>query len=638
MTVRSQISQLQPHLHIEWHPSLNPSASLDTFTGSRSSKVWWQCQKDIRHVWDASIVSRGTGRGCRDCGTGRAVRGVSDFPTTHPHLLDEWASDKNTSLDPEDLMIGSGKKAWWRCKEGHEWFAPVYHRKDHGCKKCGDTFRKVPPVPLEKSLAFLRPEIASQWDYEKNTLTPEQVYAQSGKEAHWVCKKGHQWSTPIQWRYQGNGCPYCSGYYPVPGETDLASLRPDIAAQWSSKNTLSPAEVLPSSHKVALWVCSKGDEWYAPIYSRTAGSGCPVCTNILILPDRNDLASLRPDLAAEWSPRNTVSSSEVSVGSDIQYFWKCSSCSHEWAANVYNRSKPNGTGCPRCSNILSRMESEVFDYVSLSVPEEVISSTRSTIPPYELDIYIPSKGVAIEFNGLYWHSEDAGKDRKYHASKQKMCAEKGIQLIQIWEDEWRDKKEVVKKMLDYKLGVTKSLKVYARKTRIAEISKEVARDFLLKNHIQGPGNGSIKLGLFHKNDLVAVALFRSDPKQRTLTLDRYATSQQVVGGHSKIISYVQRNYDFDKIITFADLNVSDGSLYEKTGWIKDGELAPDYRYIVDGQRIHKFNYRLKRFREDPELLYEEGFSEKQLAALNGIPRIWDCGKIRYVMLKESTEK
>src|SRR5690606_30137123 len=132
-------------------------------------------------------------------------------------------------------------------------------------------------------------------------------------------------------------------------------------------------------------------------------------------------------------------------------------------------------------------------------------------------------------------------------------------------------------------------------------------------------------------DIVAVCVlkkFRDD-----LTLSRYATDRLVPGGHSKMISWIQKNLDFDRLVTFADLCVSDGSLYETTGWRRDAELAPDYRYVVGSRREHKFNYRLKRFRDDPNLLFEEGMTEKQLAELNGIPRIWDCGKIRYVMEK-----
>ena len=85
------------------------------------------------------------------------------------------------------------------------------------------------------------------------------------------------------------------------------------------------------------------------------------------------------------------------------------------------------------------------------------------------------------------------------------------------------------------------------------------------------------------------------------------------------------------IVTFSDHEVSDGGLYQTLGFTLDKELKPDYRYVVDGRRVHKFNYRLKKFRNDPNLEYQEGLSERELALLNGIPRVWDCGKTRWVM-------
>lgn len=83
------------------------------------------------------------------------------------------------------------------------------------------------------------------------------------------------------------------------------------------------------------------------------------------------------------------------------------------------------------------------------------------------------------------------------------------------------------------------------------------------------------------------------------------------------------------IVTFAGLCVSGGSLYEKLGFARDKVIGPDYRYVVNGRRVHKFNYRKERFKRDPTLRWEDGATESELAQANGIPRIWDCGKIRY---------
>lgn len=113
-------------------------------------------------------------------------------------------------------------------------------------------------------------------------------------------------------------------------------------------------------------------------------------------------------------------------------------------------------------------------------------------------------------------------------------------------------------------------------------------------------------------------------------LSRYATSMNVVGGHSKVVKYLERNYSYGRLITFADNTFSAGSLYEATGWEKDGLVPPDYSYLVNNKRQHKFGFRKARFSRDPSLLFELNMTESELAALNGLLRIWDAGKVRYV--------
>ena len=274
-------------------------------------------------------------------------------------------------------------------------------------------------------------------------------------------------------------------------------------------------------------------------------------------------------------------------------------------------------------------EDAIFGFVR-SIAPNAVQSDRSTVSPYELDIYITrgANDIAIEFNGIYWHDENhVGKD--HHHMKYSLCKERGIQLIQIWEDEWNRNPELVKHMIARKLGVRERA-IGARRTQLTDLSYRDAKDFLDANHIQGGAAGSSYVGLADKKtgELVAVGVFKRR-KDGSAELVRYAATATVHGGLKKMMSHLS----YDRFITFADHCVSSGALYEETGWINDGELPPDYRYVVDGQRVHKFNYRLKRFREDAELEYVEGLTERELADLNGIPRIWDAGKTRYVYTK-----
>lgn len=252
---------------------------------------------------------------------------------------------------------------------------------------------------------------------------------------------------------------------------------------------------------------------------------------------------------------------------------------------------------------------------------------RTIISPYELDIYIPEHKLAIEYCGLYWHSEIKGKDRHYHKRKHTMCKELGIQLITIFEDEWKQHPQQVKQKIKHLLGIRDKDVVYARKTSVVLIDKLTKREFFDVNHIQGDGPSSINIGLEVDGEVVAVMGFKKDKDQHYL--NRYATSCSVVGGFSKLLKHFTANYQYNNIISFADLRWSDGGLYEKNGWLLDGELKPDYSYSPDGNtRHHKFGYRRGSL-EKKLKHYDPNLSERVNCDNNGVLRIWDCGKLRY---------
>lgn len=277
----------------------------------------------------------------------------------------------------------------------------------------------------------------------------------------------------------------------------------------------------------------------------------------------------------------------------------------------------------------SMTEQMVAEYVS-GLGFDIVQNTRSVIPPKELDIFVPQENLAIEFNGLYWHSASRlAKD--YHKLKYEACSSAGVQLIQIWEDDWNRSSEILKRMLAHKLGVSDLPSFGASKCKVVDVSTTAARTFLEANHIQGYASSGVKLGLVTKKgeDLVAIMTFRSSMDVEW-ELVRYATSIRVPGGFSKLLSAFRSQHP-GTIKTFADLMVSNGSVYQKSGFVLDRVLEPDYRYVVKGERVHKFNYRIQRFRSDPDLLFEEGMTETQLAELNGLERVYDAGKARYVL-------
>lgn len=556
---------------------------------------------------------------------------MATLQEAYPDLVPFWHPTKNLPRTPETVYAGGKKKYWWIDEHGHEWETIIANKaKGSRCPYCSGT--KI----LEgfNDLKSQIPEIASQWHPTKNSpLTPKQISVRSAKKVWWLGECGHEWEAAIHSRtHKQTGCPYCSGNKVLPGFNDLATTHPTLTAQWHpTKNfPLTPEDVSFGSQRKVWWSGECGHEWETNIVSRQR-FGCPVCAGKTILKGYNQLTDLNPDFLQQWHPtKNDFQPEMLTRNSNRPVWWVCK-CGHEWETTVTERQR--GKGCKQCANkkFVSAPEEEIYQYVNTLV--SAIQTDRLILKGSELDIYVPSKKIGIEFNGLYWHSENSSINaRTRHRAKWSAAKEAGVQLIQIWEDDWKRNPELVKRMLAYKLGVSQERTVYARKTQIRESTRKTAQTFFTENHIQGYAAGSYYLSLIedsHPEKIIAMLTLRKD-KENALNIIRYATSCSVVGGFTKLLTYAERTYNPDKFITFADHCVSDGGLYENNGFIADKELPPDYMYVVHGERKHKFGYRLTRFRNDPNLKFEEGLTERELAALNNLPRIWDAGKTRYV--------
>jgi len=279
---------------------------------------------------------------------------------------------------------------------------------------------------------------------------------------------------------------------------------------------------------------------------------------------------------------------------------------------------------------ISSQEREIVNYIKSIYTAAIQTNIRNLISPYELDIYIPEHKLAIEFNGLYWHSE-IYKDKNYHLDKMNKCNDLGIKLLHIFEDDWTYKQDIVKSKLRQLLGLNKD-KVFARKTHVVIPTKNQKQDFYNTYHIQGTTSSSIDIGLEYDDKLVACMSFKKR-KSGAFELVRYATSTNVVGGFSKLLKYFRVNYHYTELVSFADLSWSQGDLYEKTGWILDKQLSPDYMYVIGDQRKHKFGFRHKQLKNILEN-YEPTLSEHQNMMNHNIYRIYNCGLLRYTYKPE----
>lgn len=620
----TKLADANPALAAEWHPTLNGELTPADVATSSFQEAWW-LGAECGHTWNALIRNRvNRGSGCPYCAGQKILVGFNDLGTTHPLLAAEISP--NSKLQATEVTAGTDKKPLWLCSKGHEWEAAVGGRvRGRGCIYC--TNQKV--LPGETDLAAKYPEVAKEWHPTRNGDTqPNSVMAKSRTKYWWLGEKcGHEWLTSVSHRVNGTGCPICSRHLLSVGINDFATTHPALAAQVSPTSPIKATQVTAGSEKKLEWVCDKGHgTWMAVLSSRVRGGhGCPKCSGHKVVTGETDVATTHPQILLEWAD-TTILPTQVSTSSARKVLLKCTN-GHYRYTRVADYTKINSYSCSKCK--ASGGEKAITAWLEDELGIKTVTNTRRIISPFELDIYLPDHNVAIEFNGLYWHSELAGKDRFYHQAKWEAANKAGIQLIQIWEDDWNANSDVIKNALAHKLGATTKAKHFARKLVVTQLNTTQAKDFLEENHIQGYASGSYYLGLTTaEGETVAVLVLKKETRN-TLNIIRYATSAHVVGGFTKLLRNAEKAYQPDSFITFADHTISNGGLYENNGFTADKELPPDYMYIVKGQRKHKFGYRLKRFKTDPELLWEEGLTEKQLAKLNKIPRIWDAGKTRY---------
>lgn len=272
------LTSVYPHIARQWHPTKNGELDPACVMPGSHQTVWWQCGKG--HEWKAAINSRVNGRGCPVCAGKVVIPGENDLKTGFPMIAMEWHPGRNGELTPEQVMGGSRRKVWWVCGRGHEWQATIKSRtQGAGCPVCAGKVVN----PGENDLKSFLPELAEQWDWEKNgNLRPELVSAFSNISIWWRCGLGHTWRARVSDRAtKRSECPYCTNRKVLPGFNDLKTVEPLVAAQWHpEKNaSLEPSMVLPGSRKRVWWRCSDGHEWKAVIYSRTGSMkcGCPEC-------------------------------------------------------------------------------------------------------------------------------------------------------------------------------------------------------------------------------------------------------------------------------------------------------------------------------------------------------------------------
>ncbi len=361
----------------------------------------------------------------------KLIKGINDLATLRPDLALQWHPTKNGIFTPEMFTIGSEKKMWWLCPKGHEWEAIIANRSNcgSGCPVC--VGKQV--LIGYNDLPTTNPELALQWHPTKNgDKTPEMFSKGSGEKAWWICPLGHEWEAQISSRSQGNGCPICYGRQTLAGYNDLTTTHPQLAKQWhpTKNGTLTPEMFTKGSHQKAWWVCPKGHAWQTTIHERLESGGCPICSGHQVLAGFNDLATVNPQLASEWHPtKNGNKTPDMFTKYSNEKMWWICPKGHEWQATITNRS--SGSGCPVCYSESQTSFPEQAIYYYLKQIDDTVENRKKINNKWEVDIWIPSKNTAIEYDGIYYH---VGKQNEKREAKKNIYLQKqGIKLIRVKE-------------------------------------------------------------------------------------------------------------------------------------------------------------------------------------------------------------
>lgn len=326
---------------------------------------------------------------------------------------------------------------------------------------------------------------------------------------------------------------------------------------------------------------------------------------------------------------------------------------HNKCGNIYKTTPTNflsnGSRCTKCNlHGKSYSENELYNYIySLDNSAEKNKRFYFSGKSYkEADIIIENKKIIFEYNGLYWHSEEVADTKLNLLEKTIFFNNLGYRVVHIFEDEWLEKKEIVKSKIRSILNLNKNeIKIYARNCKIKELSSNEKNLFLEKYHIQGKDISKYSIGLFFKDKLVSVmtfckpriALGSSKKLNNFLELSRFASIQNIPGAFSKLLKYSILKYNIENIITYADLRWSDRdkNVYLKNNFTLDHISNPTYYYLsTDKQhRFHRFNFRKQLLKKKFPDIFDKKLTEYEIMRKAGRYRIWDCGNLVFLYKK-----
>ena len=527
----------------------------------------------------------------------------------------------------KSLYLGSREKIEIICPLHGAFFQLVTnHLSGRGCKECNKI--KITRNQSSNTEEFINKARNIHGDKYDYSLVD---YTNNHTKIEIICKNHGKFMQSPKDHLSGKGCLICGRERSKEDIKSRIMLSKDKFIKRANEvhgygYDYSLVDYKDTRTKVEI-ICKEHGSFFQSPNKHMQGRGCPICGrertvehNFLTLDDFIKKARNVHGNRYDYS-------NSIYTGADDKMEITC--VKHgKFLQTPHNHLK--GTNCPSCGASVSKPEIKLVSFIRSFYKGEIITNSKDIIPPMELDIFVPSLNLAIEFNGGYWHSEKF-KDKNYHLHKYNLCKEKEIRLISIWEWEIIKDKDKIENFI--KNLILEKKKLFARKLEIKEVDIKIQREFLESNHLQGYVPCTYALGLFNRNELIQLMTLRAkDKKNKIFEIGRLATKTgfTVIGGSKRLFKHLLSFVDFETIISYNNMDKFTGDTYESLGMTYESTSIP-YGWIRNTEY-------LPRYATQKSKLLKQGFdknlSESEIMRSEGFEKIYFTGVSKFVLKKE----
>jgi len=516
---------------------------------------------------------------------------------------------------------------------------PSNHLRSSGCRACANQRNAKKLSGAGRFIArALKIHGGKNYDYA------EVVYVNQSTPVKISCPKHGVWESMPLNHLRGAGCFRCGIDATAKSNFDGKAGFTQKALQVHGDTYDYSETVYVDSSTECRIRCKKHGLFEQRPYSHLSGFGCPACGATL--------AGLQHRLTQGEFERRIKALNPDYAFNDAVYAGTKAKVTLFCPKHGEFKKAPDhlfrGRGCPICNANSSKGESEVADWMR-SLGVEIEQRNRKLIAPQELDIVIPSRQLAVEYNGVYWHSAPIAARgdkavRNYHAEKTAATTKAGYRLLTVWETDWKDRPETVKHWLWHQLGLQPKL-AGARECACERVPEKEARLFYDRYHLQGACVSGKHFGLRHGGQLVALMTFThsaSDRKSKTVAggywLTRFALAGHVPGAASRLFAAAVAGLVAQQVTTYSDSTYAHGGVYARLGFQKTADIKPDYRVYHPFYGIQHKSFWQRRNIPDrlAELNVDIVFdpatdprTEFGMEELLGCRHVWDAGKTRW---------